>query len=91
MTQQVLDRSVPWWRSRLFVGLAELALEHAVDVLRLLLLLELGEVLAAGVAAAGAAVGAGRERATIERLAALLVLEDVGRPRRRETRTFGPV
>ena len=62
----------------LFVGAAELALEHAVDVLRLLLLLQLGEVLAAGVAAAGAAVRAGREGPTLERLAALLVLEDVG-------------
>ena len=75
--QQVLTRRALEAHG-LFVGVAELALEHAVDVLRLLLLLQLGEVLAAGVAAAGAAVRAGRERATLERLAALLVLEDVG-------------
>ena len=62
----------------LVVRVAELLLEHAVDVLGLLLLLHLGEVLAAGVAATGAAVLAWREGATIERLAALFVLEDVG-------------
>ena len=56
----------------------ELALEHAVDVLGLLLLLQLGQVLAAGVAATGTAVLAGREGTTIESLAALLVLVDVG-------------
>jgi len=40
----------------LFVGVAELTLEDAVDVLRLLLLLQLGEVLAAVVAATRPAV-----------------------------------
>src|SRR4029079_14151659 len=48
-----------------------------VDVLGLLLLLQLGEVLTAGVAAAGATVGPGRERATLEWLAALVVFEAV--------------
>src|SRR5690606_38028491 len=62
----------------LLVGLAELLLEHAVDVLGLLLLLELRQVLAAGVAAPVAAVRAGRERAPVERAPALLVLEDLG-------------
>src|SRR3954447_23707737 len=62
----------------LFVGVAELTLEDAVDVLRLLLLLQLGEVLAAGIAASGAAMRARGERTTLEGLAALVVLEDVG-------------
>jgi len=75
--QQDLTRR-PGEADGLFVRLVELLFEHAVDVLRLLLLLHLGEVLAAGVAATGAAVLAGRERATIECLAALFVLEDVG-------------
>ena len=75
--QQVLTRRALLAHG-LLVGVAELALEDAVDVLGLLLLLQLGEVLAAGVAAAGATVRAGRERAALERLAALVVLEDVG-------------
>src|SRR5918995_5956409 len=74
---QQVEAGVALMAQRLLVGLAELALEHSVDRLRLLLLLQLGEVLAAGVAAAGAAVGAGREGTPVERLAALLVLEDV--------------
>src|SRR5262245_61797784 len=61
----------------LLVGPAELPLEHAVDVLGLLLLLQLDEVLAATRPAAGAAVGARWVRTALERLAALVVLEDV--------------
>ena len=59
------------------IRLAELTLENAVDVLRLLLLLHLGEVLAPGVAAPGAAVGTRREGPALHRPAALFVLEDV--------------
>ena len=75
-TEQVLTRGALLTHG-LLVGVAELTLEHAVDGLGLLLLLELGEVLAAGVAAAGTAVRTGREGTTVERLAALLVLVDV--------------
>jgi len=82
--EQVLTRGTLLTHG-LFVGVAELALEDAVDVLRLLLLLQLGEVLAAGVATAGAPVGAGREGTALERLAALLVLEDVGAQAARDT------
>ena len=66
------------------VGLVELLLEHAVDVLRLLLLLHLGEVLATGVAATGTPVLAGREGTALERLATLFVFEDVDRQAARD-------
>ena len=68
----------------LLVGPAELALEDAVDVLGLLLLLQLDQVLAAARATAGAAVGARRVGPALEGLAALVVLEDVGAEAPRE-------
>ena len=77
-TQQVLTG----WALQtvgLFVGAAELTLEHTVDELGLLLFLQLSEVFAAGIATAGTAVLARWERTTLKRLATLFVLEDVGR------------
>ena len=68
----------------LLVGPAELALQDAVDVLGLLLLLELDQVLAPAAAPAGAAVRAGRVGAALQRLAPLVVLEDVGAEAARE-------
>jgi len=66
------------------VRAAELALEDAVDVLRLLLLLELGQVLRAAVAATGAAVSSGRVRRPFS-FSKMFVLS------RRDSLTLGPV
>ena len=85
-TQQVLARRAAE-ADGLYVGALELALEEPVDVLRLLLLLQLGEVLGGVAAAAGAAVGARRERPALEGAAALLVLEQV---RAEAPRASGP-
>jgi hypothetical protein len=72
----------------LFVRVAELALEDAVDVLRLLLLLQLGEVLAAGVAATGATVRAGGNGRR-SRPCGPFVLEDVGAEAARDAHLSG--
>ncbi len=61
----------------LFIGATELTLKNAIDVLRLLLLLQLREVFAAGIATASTTMCSRRERATIESLASLGILEDV--------------
>ncbi len=61
----------------LLVSFAELLLEEAVDVLRLLLLLQLDEVLG-GVAAARAAVVPGRVGATLEGLGSPLAFSRTG-------------
>src|SRR5688572_12388296 len=73
--EQVLTRDA-LGAGGLLVEVLELALEQAVDVLGLLLLLELHRVLG-GLTPAGATVLAGRVRPLLEGLAALLVLEDV--------------
>src|SRR5262249_28628673 len=62
----------------LLLGAGGLSPPPPPDVPRLLLLLQLGEVLTAVVATAGATVGAGREGPALEGPAPLLVLEDVG-------------
>ena len=61
----------------LFVRLFKLTFEDAIDVLRLLLFLHLGEVLRRVATTAGAPVLAGREGATLKSGPTLFVLEDV--------------
>ena len=63
--------------ARLVVRLAELLLKQAIDVLRLLLLLHLGEILRSRVSAAIATVDTWWERAALHRAASLFIFEHV--------------